>query len=179
MKTMMPLLRGRLLPMVSGLVLLGAAWGVECTYPLDVRAGTPSADTQALKEYIRQWVSPLTVEETVRRLRAGLEQQGFQIQAELDHQRMARLQGRRIPGNTALLISKPALDAVVMAANPLANLFTPFTIAVWDQSGMTRIAYWNPKTDIAALLEITEGEAASALADLQVVLADVIEESMP
>ena len=108
-----------------------------------------------------------------------MEQQGFQIQAELDHQRMARLQGRRIPGNTALLISKPALDAVVMAANPLANLFTPFTIAVWDQSGMTRIAYWNPKTDIAALLEITEGEAAAALADLQVVLADVIEESLP
>ena len=78
-----------------------------------------------------------------------------------------------------MLISKPSLDAVVIAANPLANLFTPFTIAVWDQSGMTRIGYWDPQTDLAALLEIKEGEAAAALADLQAILAEVIKETLP
>ncbi len=182
---MMPLLWARLLPMVSSLALLGLAGVLECTDPQGAAARTASdapkavADTQALKGYIRQWVSPFTVAETVQRLRAGLTQVGFQIRAELNHQRMARIQGRRIPANTALLISKPSLDAVVIAANPLANLFTPFTIAVWDQSGMTRIGYWDPQTDLAALLEIKEGEAAAALADLQAILADVIKETLP
>jgi len=182
---MMPLLPGRLLPIVSGLVLLGSAAFPASSHRQLVAASTASAaraavaDTQALKEYIRQWVSPFSVPETVRRLRAGLEQQGFEIRAQLNHQRMAREQGRRIPANTALLVSKPSLDAVVLAANPLANLFTPFTIAVWDQAGTTRIGYWDPKTDIAALLEIKQGEAAAALADLQEILADVIKETLP
>ncbi len=187
---MMPLLWGRLLvPVVSSLALLGSAGVLECTHlrvasartasSQTASAQTASANTQALKGYIRQWVSPMTVAETVQRLRAGLIQRGFQIRAELNHQRMARNQGRRIPANTALLVSKPSLDAVVMAANPLANLFIPFTIAVWDQSGTTRIGYWDPQTDIAALLEIKEGEAAAALADLQEILVDVIKETLP
>ena len=141
--------------------------------------GTEVDDPVRTTDHIRQWVSPFTVAETVRRLHAGFQQQGFEIRAELNHQRMAREQGRRIPANTALLISKPSLDAVVLAANPLANLFLPFTIAVWDQAGTTRIGYWNPKTDIAALLEIKQGEAAAALADLQEILADVIKETLP
>ena len=124
-------------------------------------------------------MSQFTVAETVRRLHAGLTQEGFQIRAELNHQGMARIQGRRIPANTALLISQPSLDAVVFAANPLANLFTPFTIAVWDQPGMTTIGYWDPQTDLAALLEIMEGQAAAALADLRAILADVIKETLP
>ena len=37
----------------------------------------------------------------------------------------------------------------------------------------------DPKTDIAALLEIKQGEAAAALADLQEILADVIKETLP
>ena len=187
---MMPLLWGRLLvPVVSSLALLGSAGVLECTHlrvasartasSRTASSRTASANTQALKGYIRQWVSPMTVAETVQRLRAGLIQRGFQIRAELNHQRMARNQGRRIPANTALLVSKPSLDAVVMAANPLANLFIPFTIAVWDQSGAARIGYWDPQTDIAALLEIKEGEAAAALADLQEDLGAGINESLP
>ena len=182
---MMPLLGGRLLPMVSSVMLLGSAALLESSHrqlaaaPTVSAAPTAVADTKALTGYIRQWESPFTVAETVRRLRAGFQQQGFEIRAELNHQRTAREQGRRIPANTALLVSKPSLDAVVLAANPLANLFLPFTIAVWDQAGTTRIGYWDPKTDIAALLEIKQGEAAAALADLQEILADVIKETLP
>lgn len=176
--------RLRLLPVVSSLALLGGAGGLECMHPrgADSRSvGSPaaSADTQALQGYLRQWESPLSVAETVQRLRAGFTQRGFEIQAALNHQRIARLQGRMIPANRALLVSKPSLDAVVLAANPLANLFIPFTIAVWDQSGTTRIGYWDPQTDIAALLEIKEGEAAAALADLQTTFVDVIKEALP
>lgn len=47
------------------------------------------------------------------------------------------------------------------------------------QPGMTTIGYWDPQTDLAALLEIMEGQAAAALADLRAILADVIKETLP
>ena len=44
---------------------------------------------------------------------------------------------------------------------------------------MTTIGDWDPQTDLAALLEIMEGQAAAALADLRAILADVIKETLP
>ena len=69
---MMPLLGGRLLPMVSSVMLLGSAALLESSHrqlaaaPTVSAAPTAVADTKALTGYIRQWESPFTVAENGR-----------------------------------------------------------------------------------------------------------------
>lgn len=74
-----------------------------------------------------------------------------------------------------LLSSSPSLRSLP-AVHDAAALGSPVADG---QPGVTTNGYWDPQTDLAALLEIMEGQAAAALADLRAILADVIKETLP
>jgi uncharacterized protein (DUF302 family) len=85
--------------------------------------------------------SPLPVDETVARLEKLLEAKGVNLFAVIDHSGEAKAAGLELRNTKVVMFGSPLAGTPVMEAVPLAGLDLPLKVLVWDDRGVTRLAY--------------------------------------
>ena len=131
-----------------------------------------------LRNYVISNKSSKSVEEVVKILKRDFQENNFMVKGVINHQSIAKSQGLEIPANIALLVGLPSFEAPVIKANPIGSLFVPLTIAVWRESEITYIAYWNPSTDFADNLGSLSKEADEAIQSMTVDLKKIIQNAL-
>ncbi|BDZ46585.1 DUF302 domain-containing protein [Naasia aerilata] len=90
--------------------------------------------------------SSLSVAETVERVRAGLDERALTLFALIDHAKGARDAGFTLADEVLLVFGNPAAGTPVMQADPRAGLELPLRLLIWDDAGVTRLAYRDLET---------------------------------
>jgi uncharacterized protein (DUF302 family) len=88
--------------------------------------------------------SPHSVADTVARFTAILAAKGLTLFAVIDQSAAAGEAGLSLRETTLVIFGSPAAGTPVMVAAPLAALDLPLKILVWDDSGQTRVSYYDP-----------------------------------
>jgi uncharacterized protein (DUF302 family) len=109
--------------------------------------------------------SPRSVEETVARLRATIEERGVKLFAVIDHSGEARANGLSLRETQVVIFGSPKAGTPVMEAAPLAALDLPLRVLVWDDDGQTMLAY-TPPGGLAARYGLSD-ELAARLAAVE------------
>ncbi len=104
--------------------------------------------------------SPHSVANTVARFTAILAAKGLTLFAVIDQSAAADEAGLSLRETTLVIFGSPAAGTPVMAAAPLAALDLPLKILVWDDSGQTRISYYDP-APLAARHHVPAGLAGN------------------
>ena len=88
----------------------------------------------------------LSVDETVAKLQALLEQRKIKLFALVDHGGEAAKAGLKMPPTKLLIFGNPKGGTPVMLAAPTAAIDLPLKLLVWqDSAGKTQISYNDPK----------------------------------
>ena len=90
-----------------------------------------------------------TVAETVDRLTTLLAARGLKVFDVIDHSGEAAANGLELRDTKVVIFGSPAAGTPVMEAAPLAALYLPLKVLVWDDGGATKVSYTAP----AALAE--------------------------
>lgn len=147
-------------------------------FNLPAKANNNATHHDELYQYLSISKSTKSVQQTVASLMKIFLNNRFIIKAQIDHQKIARSQGFTIPSNMSLLVGLPSYEAPVIESNPLGSLFVPLTVVVWDQSGVTNVAYWNPQKNIGSLLDITSGDAKNAIDKMTYFLDTIVQKAI-
>lgn len=131
-----------------------------------------------LRKYVISSKTSKSVEEVVEILKREFQDNNFMVKGVINHQSIAKSQGLEIPANTALLVGLPSFEAPIIKANPIGSLFVPLTIAVWRESQITYIAYWNPSTDFSDNLGSLSKEADEVIRSMTVNLKKIIQNAL-
>ena len=131
-----------------------------------------------LRNYVISIKTSKSVEEVVKILKRDFQENNFMVKGVINHQAIAKSQGLEIPANTALLVGLPSFEAPIIKANPIGSLFVPLTIAVWRESQITYIAYWNPSTDFADNLGPLSKEADAVIQSMTIDLKKIIQNAL-
>ena len=131
-----------------------------------------------LRNYVISSKTSKSVEEVVETLKRDFHENNFMVKGVINHQSIAKSQGLEIPANTALLIGLPSFEAPIIEANPIGSLFVPLTIAVWRESQITYIAYWNPSTDFTDNLGSLSKEADEVIRSMTIDLKKIIQNAL-
>jgi uncharacterized protein (DUF302 family) len=89
-------------------------------------------------------LSPGSVEETVSRLIAVLDDRGVKVFAVIDHSGAAEAAGLQLRDTKVVIFGSPVAGTPIMEAEPLAALDLPLKVLVWDNGGTTQISYVEP-----------------------------------
>lgn len=111
--------------------------------------------------------SPWSVDETVQRLSAVIDEKGLKLFAVVDHSGEARANGLGLRDTKVVIFGSPQAGTPVMEAAPLAALDLPLKVLVWADGDRTKLTYAPPAT-IAARYDLTE-ELAGRLAGINAV----------
>jgi uncharacterized protein (DUF302 family) len=117
-------------------------------------------------------LSPWSVEETVSRLAAALDERGIKLFAVIDHSGAAAAAGLELRDTKVVVFGNPAAGTPVMAAAPLAALDLPLKVLVWADGDQTRIDYVAP-AELAARYDLSE-ELAGRLAAIDAVTDEAL-----
>ena len=85
-----------------------------------------------------------SVAEVLERLRAALRERDIEVFATIDHARAARDAGLDLPDEVVVIFGNPSVGTKLMQRNPQAGLDLPLKILIWEQNGVTNIAYRAP-----------------------------------
>jgi len=123
-------------------------------------------------------ISPHTVDETLRRIRAFLEAHAITIFAIVDHSGEAAKVGLALRPTKVVIFGNPKAGTPVMVAAPTAAIDLPLKLLVWaDDEGVVRIAY-NAPAYLARRHEI-RADLVANLAVVDKIVAKVIEPAQP
>jgi uncharacterized protein (DUF302 family) len=105
--------------------------------------------------------SSLDFVNTTKKILKRLKTSGFQIKTKINHQKIAKSLGHKIPANQAILFGKPSFEYPLISKIPQAALFVPLSMVIWqDKQGKTYVSYWDPKKNIAPLLSLENNKQA-------------------
>ena len=94
---------------------------------------------------VKTVASDASVEATVERLEAALEENGFAVVARLDHASNARSVEMDMGPAVSIMFGKPEVGTHLMRAAPSAALDLPQRMAVYqDAEGVTHVSYNSP-----------------------------------
>ncbi|MEM7122859.1 MAG: DUF302 domain-containing protein [Pseudomonadota bacterium] len=100
-----------------------------------------------------------SVQETMDRLEAIVQEKDFVVIARVDHAAAAASVDMELAANQVLIFGKPALGTPLMAKNPLIGIDLPIKVVVYeDADGNVWLAYAKPEALIVERYGI-EGEA--------------------
>jgi uncharacterized protein (DUF302 family) len=85
------------------------------------------------------------VQETVDRLQDLLAQTGVEVYARVDHAAGARRAGLELPEQQVLVFGDDRISTQLLEQDPTVGLELPLKILVWDDGGVTRVGYLDPK----------------------------------
>jgi uncharacterized protein (DUF302 family) len=111
--------------------------------------------------------SPLSVDATVERLERVVADKGLKLFAVFDHSGEAKANGLTLRDTKVVVFGSPAAGTPVMDAHPLAALDLPLKVLIWDEGGLTRLAYDGPE-ELAARYGL-EPELAGRLAGIDAI----------
>ena len=83
-------------------------------------------------------ISPGSVEDTVSRLTAVLNERGIKLFAVIDHSGAAKAAGLELRNTKVVIFGSPIAGTPIMQAEPLAALDLPLKVLVWDRTASTR-----------------------------------------
>jgi uncharacterized protein (DUF302 family) len=89
-------------------------------------------------------ISPHSVADTVTRFTGIVAARGLTVFAVIDQSAAAAGVGLSLRETTLVIFGSPAAGTPVMTAAPLAALDLPLKILVWDDSGQTKVSYYDP-----------------------------------
>jgi|SRR5919198_317791 uncharacterized protein (DUF302 family) len=84
------------------------------------------------------------VDETIRRIEAGLAERGLTLFARIDHAAGARAAGLDLPDEVVLLFGDPRVGTLLMREAPAVGIALPLRMLVWLEDGVTRIGFEEP-----------------------------------
>ncbi|MEV5967567.1 DUF302 domain-containing protein [Kribbella sp. NPDC051952] len=87
-----------------------------------------------------------TVTEVTERFRTILETKGVTIFAVIDQAAAARSAGLSLRDTVLIIFGNPAAGTPIMELAPLTALDLPLKLLIWDDAGITRLAYYSPET---------------------------------
>lgn len=111
--------------------------------------------------------SPRTVDQTVDHIHKQLDAKGVKLFATIDHAAGARSAGLELADEVLLIFGNPAAGTGLMQDNPISGLDLPLRMLIWDDNGITRIAY-HPPVELAGDYAI--GEHRDVLENLSALL---------
>jgi uncharacterized protein (DUF302 family) len=85
-----------------------------------------------------------SVAEVLERLTAALRERDIEVFATIDHAQAARDAGLGLPDEVVVIFGNPSVGTKLMQRNPQAGLDLPLKILIWDENGVTNIAYRAP-----------------------------------
>ncbi|SDE85532.1 DUF302 domain-containing protein [Rhodospira trueperi] len=89
--------------------------------------------------------SPHSVEDTMARLKAAIEEKGITIFADINHGANAAAMDLEMPATHLLIFGSPKIGAPLMRANPAIGIDLPIKVVAWeDADGQTWLAYNDP-----------------------------------
>ena len=89
-------------------------------------------------------ISPGSVEDTVSRLTAVLDQRGIKLFAIVDHSGAAQAAGLELRDTKVVIFGNPVAGTPIMQAAPLAALDLPLKVLVWNDGEHAQINYLEP-----------------------------------
>lgn len=89
--------------------------------------------------------SPHTVDETLQRLIAAVEERSITVFARIDHSDGARKAGLELAGEMVVIFGNPQTGTPLMQEDPRVGLDLPLRMLVWDDAGTTAIGYRDPQ----------------------------------
>ncbi len=118
--------------------------------------------------------SPHGVEETVARLRAGIEARHIELFAVIDHAAGAREAGLELPAEQVVVFGDPKVGTLLMQTDPRAGYELPLRVLVYEQHGRTFVSY-APPTELAETYDL--GDQGPVLERMAGLLAQLVAES--
>lgn len=115
------------------------------------------------------------VAEVVDQLAAAIERRGITIFARVDHAAGAREAGLEMPDEELLIFGDPRAGTTLMQADATVGIDLPLRVLVWDDGGVTRLAYHDP---VAAAREYRLAGQEAVLVRMQGLLAALIAEAI-
>ena len=103
--------------------------------------------------------SPGSVDDTVSRLTAVLDERGITLFAVVDHSGAAEAAGLELRDTKVVIFGSPVAGTPIMEASPLAALDLPLKVLVWDDGGQTQLNYVEP-AELARRYGLTDELAA-------------------
>lgn len=88
--------------------------------------------------------SPYSVSETMDRLQEAVRSKGAHVFARVDHGAGAKTAGLSLPPEAVLIFGNPKLGTPLMQQNPRFGLDLPLKVLVWQEGGVTKLAYTAP-----------------------------------
>ena len=104
--------------------------------------------------------SPLSFEDTVRKLTELITGRGMKIFAVIDQAAEARSAGLALRPTTLVLFGNPAAGTPVMEAAPLAALDLPLKVLVWADGDRSNVSYVAPEA-LSARYSLEDALAAN------------------
>lgn len=103
-----------------------------------------------------------SVAATVSALQAALDRRDIRVFAVVDHAAGAAEVGLELAAEVVVIFGNPAVGTPLMRADPRVGIELPLRMLVWDDGGVTRIAYDDPHTlseryDLPATLPQLDG----------------------
>ncbi|HEX4156525.1 MAG TPA: DUF302 domain-containing protein [Acidobacteriaceae bacterium] len=92
---------------------------------------------------VRTLMSAHSVEDTVARLQALLQEKGVKLFALVDHSGEAKLAGMEMRPTKLLIFGNPKAGTPVMLSSPSAALDLPLKILVAEDAAGTTVLSWN------------------------------------
>jgi uncharacterized protein (DUF302 family) len=89
-------------------------------------------------------ISPVSVEDTVKRLTDVIAAKGLKLFAVFDHSGEAAAHGLELRDTKVVVFGSPVAGTPVMQAVPLAALDLPLKVLVWAEGGQTKLTYTAP-----------------------------------
>jgi len=89
-------------------------------------------------------LSPLSVDETVKRVTEIVAAKGAKLFAVIDHSGEAAAVGLELRPTKVVIFGSPQAGTPVMQASPLAALDLPLKILVWADGDQTKLTYAPP-----------------------------------
>jgi len=104
-------------------------------------------------------LSPRSVEDTVARFEAMLDEKGVKVFAIVDHSGEAAAAGLSLRDTKVVIFGNPKGGTPVMEAQPLFALDLPLKVLVWADGDQTKVTY-TPPPALAARYGVSEDVVA-------------------
>lgn len=82
--------------------------------------------------------------DTVARLTGMTSARGMRLFAVIDQRAEAQRAGLDMRDTVLVIFGSPAAGTPVMVASPMSAIDLPLKVLVWDDSGQTKVSYYDP-----------------------------------
>lgn len=101
--------------------------------------------------------SPFTAGVTLNMLRENIKNKGLNIFTEIDHSQAAKNSNMDLSPVYVLVFGNPRVGTRLMQADPRVGIELPLKILIYEDQGITQIAYSNPE-NYSGIYNLTEQE---------------------